>query len=95
MNDGTGGIYENADILQKTERARKGVEILFELRLINLKKKEHLSNEIDELERRNFVFITKPFRRHGSSERHLYILMRSRIKAFDEQMKKWGNDENK
>lgn len=79
-------MEEKEDMANKIMEARTALDRLSGLNIF----KQHEFSEhfafLDKLEKDNFVFITKPFRRYEAAEKYMYDLMRSRSRAFMEKM---------
>ena len=62
---------------------RQCINYLFSKEIISKDLSEEIYKNLDKYERENKVFITKPFRRNDSIEKDLFVLMKSRIRAFN------------
>jgi hypothetical protein len=74
-------LMESANICERIVKSREAVEILEELEIIPKTEASKIKNHIDGIEKKNFVYVTKPFESYPSVNRHAYILMKSRINA--------------
>jgi hypothetical protein len=81
-------ILQKALITTEIPKARESVQLLEKLGLLEKNEAKDLQLSIDELEKQNFVFITKPFRNHDATGLYMYRLMKSRIEAFEILLKK-------
>ena len=88
-------IIESADICLQIIKAREAVNLFRSLRLITPDEEKSFNSSIDDLEKKNFVFVTKPFRSHDSIDCHAYELMKSRIRAFKKILHEAAKHENK
>jgi hypothetical protein len=87
-------IIESADICLQIIKARAAVALFKNLRLITPSQEKSFNTSIDDLEKRNFVFITKPFRSHESMGCYAYALMKSRIIACKNLLDELDKHEN-